>query len=517
MLQKVMKVKNRIFEFLSQDTLRSKVVKFTATIILFMIISYVFNFIITNRIISSFDEVFKINSELETLSMNTSEMTSNLEDYLGSKDSNSFIAYHENYSLVLDQINQMDQGLSMNYSSQTIHNISQMTRSLLEKTQDAVDLKRARNTAGYLTSLDEIKEITEIIDSQIDDLNSRLTQTNIERYQKLSKGLIEFNTLFLGLIFVLLVLSVIFVYDFTRRILRPIERLSSHAKDISKGVYDIDHQSEGTFREADILGETFKDMASNIETYIGELKNKSEVESSLAQARIDKLELDSQLKLAQLKSLQSQINPHFLFNTLNAGVQLANLEDAERTVEFIDNLSKLFRYNIQSLEKSVTLRSELKNVDSYYHLMKVRFDDMLEFHVDVKSDRIDVVMMPPLILQPIIENAIIHGFENKEDKGIVEIEVVDEGRYVLVNVKDNGKGMSVHSANSLNENGFEKIHGSHKSGHTTGLGLSNVYARLKSFYPYDDVMTIEATENKWTKVTVKLEVYEDEIQDTGSR
>jgi sensor histidine kinase YesM len=181
-------------------------------------------------------------------------------------------------------------------------------------------------------------------------------------------------------------------------------------------------------------------MAHNINQYINELEGKVETENKLRISETEKLKMQNLLRQAEIMALQSQINPHFLFNTLNAGMQLAYIEGADRTAAFLDHLGKLFRYNIQRLDKLVTLGDEIDNAKNYYALMKVRFGESLHMQFEVDEQACSAGM-PPIILQPIIENALIHGFEQKTTEGRIDIAVRRDGDFAVITIEDNGEGM----------------------------------------------------------------------------
>jgi sensor histidine kinase YesM len=499
-------MRSNIYSLFSQNTIRSKVFRFSATLIIFFIIGYLFNQIVVTKATNEFNGIFELNIELQKLENEMNQLEKSLEDYISLKETSSFISYTDHYNIIKNMMLVMDKGISYDDRLQSIHNISSMISEYLVLADITIDYKRARNTEEYLTSFDNVKIMSSMIKNHINTLYSNMIKVNLEKYQNLSDALVRFNMIFFLILILIFLLSGLFILDFTKNILTPIENLSKHAKEISKGNYDITPDTDHYFKEAVILSDTFKDMALNINNYIEELKEKTSVEIKLNNVLIENLRVENQLKISELKALQSQINPHFLFNTLNAGVQLANLEDADRTGEYIYNLSRLFRYNIQSLEKTVTLKDEIRNVKSYYHLMKVRFDDMIEFNFEIANDTLDV-LMPPMILQPLIENSIIHGFENKVDKGIVNIKSFRINKIVHVEIIDNGLGINGEKVVSLKERKFSS---EHSGGHTTGLGLGNVFGRLDAFFRSDKVMDMESEYGKWTKITLRLGE-EDEV------
>jgi two-component system sensor histidine kinase YesM len=211
------------------------------------------------------------------------------------------------------------------------------------------------------------------------------------------------------------------------------------------------------------------------------------------------------LNKAELQSLQSQINPHFLFNTLNAGVQLAMMEEADRTSFFLENLAAVFRYNVRPLDKEVTLFEEMGSVRAYIDLMRVRFGDMIQFKIIIEDQQVLQMMVPPLILQPIVENACIHGIGEKEEGGSILIHLYKDEDNVI-EVVDNGVGMSADTINRIFQKSAkgEIMDECQTEGHTTGIGISNVIQRLRIYFKRDDVIHIVSAEGEGTRVIIRI-------------
>jgi len=451
----------------------------------------------------NFNAMFNRSLELKSISRTIDTFELHLETYLNTKDSDSFIAYLDQYNTLEEKRKSFNQGLSYDKNQLLVNNIANILDTYLEQSQKAIEYKRARNTGKYIETFSEVQRLSSYIEDIINEINSLEFSDNLQDYVVMSERVEDLKVTFMMMTVAIVFLSIVFIYDFTRKITHPIEVLSEYAIEISKGNYDLEVEHDKYYQEADLLASTFQDMALSIKKYIGELKGKVETENKLRLSETENLKIQNLLKQAELTALQSQINPHFLFNTLNAGVQLANLEDAERTGEFLEILSDMFRYNIQSLDNTVSLKDELINVDNYYHLMKVRFGDYLEIHFDV-DDNVTHIEMPPLILQPIVENSLIHGFEDKEDTCIVNISVVKDGDGAAIRIRDNGQGIEPDRLYELVENQFDIEEDEDRKGHTTGLGLSNVYQRLCNFYGDANVLIMESELHRFTEITVRI-------------
>ena len=157
--------------------------------------------------------------------------------------------------------------------------------------------------------------------------------------------------------------------------------------------------------EVGVVTMAFNQMVSSIPGYMERLRVSMEKEQFMKEKE---LLMEANLKDARLKILQAQINPHFLFNTMNAGTQLAMMEHADKTYEYIQNVASFFRYNI-SKNDEVTLRQEIELVDIYIYILNVRFSGDIHFTKNIEDDSLLDIMLPSMIIQPIVENSINYG------------------------------------------------------------------------------------------------------------
>ncbi|MCC8045601.1 MAG: sensor histidine kinase [Clostridiales bacterium] len=187
------------------------------------------------------------------------------------------------------------------------------------------------------------------------------------------------------------------------------------------------------------------------------------------------------LKQANLSTLQSQINPHFLYNTMECIRGMALLADQEDIADISLALSNFFRYSISAKSDIVTLKSELENVENYCRIQQYRFSHRFRLIVD-GAERASEAVMPKLILQPIVENAILHGLADFTEGGEIFIQVRRVGKNVVITVSDNGQGMTPEQLSAL----VDKIHevsilDSGDENHT-GIGMLNVNRRIKLYF-----------------------------------
>ncbi|MBR1911388.1 MAG: histidine kinase [Treponema sp.] len=206
----------------------------------------------------------------------------------------------------------------------------------------------------------------------------------------------------------------------------------------------------------------------------------------LVKHAVDMLKRDSMQnkRQAQYLALQNQINPHFLYNTLEAIRSEALVEGLDTVASMSENLAHYFRYTISSTFDFVMLSDEIQNVNDYFSIQKFRFGERISLDIDIpESEMFQTYRMPKLILQPIVENALIHGIEPKVEGGIIRIsaEFTNLGLYIYI--EDDGLGMSPDELIDLNRHLAKDVFSSDtKNAQHDGIAVKNVNDRLKLIY-----------------------------------
>ncbi|BCJ85594.1 sensor histidine kinase [Effusibacillus dendaii] len=209
-------------------------------------------------------------------------------------------------------------------------------------------------------------------------------------------------------------------------------------------------------------------------------------------------QLEKTLQETQLRVLQSQINPHFLFNTLNTISRLAYLENAEQTQSVTYSLAKILRYSLRNIDQLVTLKEELEHVTNYLNIQQSRFRDRIQYEQTLELD-VESVKIPILCIQPIIENAIVHGFEPQEGSVKLTLRAFTIGHKVVIEISDNGIGMSEENLVSI----FSEKET--RGGHTTGIGIKNVHKRIQHcFGPDYGITAINSEMGAGTTVQITI-------------
>ncbi|WP_051534128.1 histidine kinase [Desulfitibacter alkalitolerans] len=211
----------------------------------------------------------------------------------------------------------------------------------------------------------------------------------------------------------------------------------------------------------------------------------------------------SQLELlakdAELKALQAQVNPHFLFNTLNTIANVALFEKASKTHQLLNAIAKLLRYTLQSVANIVTINDEVKIINSYLFIQSFRYNDRLQYNIGL-DDSIKHAKIPCMIIQPLVENAIIHGVEPLKIGGRVDIIIQLVNDYINIFIKDTGVGIPSNKIEEINRLKIDKT----GTSQVTGLGIDNVYRRLVQFFGSECSLEIKKNEPKGTCIKIVL-------------
>lgn len=494
-------------------TIKNRMLFYTFGIIAFMTVLSVYSLTITNVYKARIDGMFARNIMLKEITDQLVIVDKELVVYLSTKSSTSL----NNYMLNAEKLKNISQELidRVEYYTEEdlmVIDIDNMIHNYIIEGGEAVQEKRKSNVAAYTEKLETVSTIKGYIISYVNELNTRQLDRNSIHYVYMSQQIKVASTLNIVLILDIILLAFSIVFKMSRSMIDPIVRLSHSVGEVAMGQFDTEEIIVETKDELEILARAFNKMKYSIRVYIEELKEKAFMEASLKDQQMENLKMQSLLDNARLYALQSQMNPHFLFNTINAGVQLSMIEGADRTSEFLESMSRLFRYNINQLDKiqAVTVGQEVDNIRDYYELIKVRFGELITFKF-VIDEAGTSYLMPPLILQPLVENAYMHGLSKKEEGGWINIQVLNKVSEIIVVVEDNGIGISQEQIDGIfNENSQEVAL---IKDYSNGIGLKNVIERLELFYKRKNLIVIQSHLNQGTKIICTLPHIKGESND----
>ena len=444
------------------------------------------------------EETYRENRHLNELTDALEGVQRAMTEYLDSKSTDSLSDYYISEQKYSELAGQLESMVTNRADDRMERNISYMSADYLEKVSATIEAKRGRNVEKYRVQYEEASKLYEYIKTNIRSLNGEQFVSNSQRYTALSDDFRQFEFFAVIVMGVVFFASAFIIIRITGMLIYPLRALAESADEVAEGNLDAELPQIINNDETGRLTAAFSKMMVSIREYIERVRQSMEKERAMQEKE---LMMETHLKDAQLKYLQAQINPHFLFNTLNAGAQLAMMEGADRTYEYVQTVADFFRYNVRKQDELVSIENEVDLVDNYIRILNVRFSG--DIHYDRQTDeRLMKIKMPGMILQPIVENAVNHGIREMGDQGHIQLKVFRDGDRVFISVKDNGKGMSSEDIEKLlgGEWKYEE-----KKGDSNGIGMDNVIARLKLFSERDDVIDIVSEgQGKGTEVIINL-------------
>jgi sensor histidine kinase YesM len=457
-----------------------------------------------NKSIGSIDEVYVSNVGLNDLMDSLDKLHGYVYEYLNTKSTESLENYYmseQNYRNLVDDLKDDISDNNIIIMQKNIKNMSETYFKLIDMT---VDAKRGNNIERYKANYEEATQMYDYISTHIYTLNNELFKNNSNNYELLRTSLNYLEIISSSVLLFITTFNIILIILVTRSITGPLMKLTKTANEISAGNFDVDLVPVRSSDEVGIVTKAFNTMTVSIQQYISRIKESMELESKMKEKE---LMMTNHLKDAQLKYLQAQINPHFLFNTLNAGAQLAMMEGADKTCLFIENMADFFRFNMKSFNQDSTLRDEIKLVDTYIYILNVRFSGKIKFYKKIDESVLDV-KVPSMILQPVVENSVNYGIRDIDYEGRICLEIDRVPGAIRITIFDNGAGMEqatidrILSQSIKNGNIDREVSLTRDS---NGIGLGNVINRLKLYYETEDIFYIHSDgHNKGTTVTMLI-------------
>lgn len=475
----------KIRENWNNQRLQTKLVTVFSTTLGMMLFINLIMYYNINNMINRVDSIYISNVTLNELSNELEQVQTSMREYLDTKSSEALDSYYRNeqdYRKLTELLNDTVSDNALLIMEKNIKSLSDDYMSIVDNT---IVAKRGRDVEKYKALYNEAEEKCQVINTFIYSLNNEQFQSNNRNYQIMLDSLHILEVVNSIALFGTGFVAIFFVIMLTTNLTRPLRNLSEAANEVAQGNFEIEVPETENADEVGVLSRTFNQMIHSIQRYIEQIRENMVKESAMKERE---LMMEGHLKDAQLKYLQAQINPHFLFNTLNAGAQLAMMEDADRTCSFIQNMADFFRYNIKKIDEDTTIGEELRLVDSYIYILNVRFSGEIHYQKQI-DDSLNDIAVPSMILQPIVENAVNYGIRGIDHEGIIEVSVYREEDSVFISVWDNGNGMT---QERIDEVLTGMIHQEEELTNSNGIGLGNVIKRLNLYFGISDVMQIKS-------------------------
>lgn len=413
--------------------------------------------------------------------------------------------YDEKKGRVFEEIKNIKQDIGILDTAivdkQARKRLNEIKSLILEYEENLQQIYRTSENNELLETAEKKKKSLKI-SSWIQDTVISLISSELS-YQQVAKADLHrkadwIGVLVYGIITLGSCLSIAYAIAFSNRVGGAISKLARTARKIAEGNLEVERFEVKSRDEVSILAESFNYMATEIKKSINEIEEKALVENKLKEQEIKNLEISNLLNKSELRFLQSQINPHFLFNTMNTIASMAKIQKAYDIKKMIESIADILRYNLKKIDGIVTLGEEYEVVKNYVFIQKMRFGDKNEYCFDVDPMVLNYKVLG-MIFQPFVENAIIHGLEPKEDKGLMEFSIHEAEDNILIVIKDNGVGISEEVLRDIKSNRTELT-----SDSKMGIGMNNVIRRLELAYGRN-VVDISSKIGEGTAVRITLD------------
>ncbi len=445
------------------------------------------------------DRRFEDEQFLQEIQLHLLDLQVPLQNYLTSYSSSSlskllYIIEILNESIPVRRI------ITANDSDLIKREIFFLLDNYLSQLNQIIEQKRGRRVQEYTENYQNLTNLYNYITDRINNVSLLGFRVQLEEYRNFLNLFRRIQLYSIIQILLATAFSFTILMQIINNIVNPMYQLSLMAGKLSNGEFNIPDMHFNSVNEVNQVSEAFNDMKQNIRQFVEELHKQKDMEQEIMTERVRNLKMEQMLKRMELYTLQAQMNPHFLFNTINTGVQLAIMEDADRTAEFMENLAALFRYNIREKQFFVPLRHELDGLKSYYNILKIRFPKTLNLVLNVQDDLLDKYSCPSMVIQPLVENSVLHAFKHKEGTGTITVSITFNDPVLLISVHDDGGGIPEDTVKELLA---PHIHDYQLSSKV--MGLENVIQRCYFFYPdQEDVINIKSNSHEGTDIEIRI-------------
>ncbi len=348
-----------------------------------------------------------------------------------------------------------------------------------EKQKEKVLTMRAGDD-GYIRELYKAYSMQEYLNTYAARLTRAVLTEGNDYYESQVPGLKRMPYLLFVISAVAFFILLVELRFITGSIVKVLVELALSSRRIEKNDFTGDDVKWDGRDEIGHLVSAFNKMRHAMESHLTAAEEKLMMEDRLHRQELERAELEQRFSLAQLQLIKSQLNPHFLFNTLNMITRMAQAEEAPVTEDMLVSMSNLLRYSIRTSNAFTPLGQELKVVEDYMYLQRMRFGARIRWHVDCDPELLDEEV-PVFILQPLVENAMIHGISEKEKGGAIYIRIKKKDEGMWISVADTGQGMDEEHLKEIQKALTAR-------GKGLGIGLGNIYRRIMAYYENGNVL-----------------------------
>lgn len=402
-----------------------------------------------------------------------------IRDSLGERDPYTQI------DMARQQFEQLRRGTDDKEMFSTLSRILSLLGTLEQRVDDIVE--NVREGGHYDENIQmfnmDISNITQLVQDTIQEYIYEGAIRMEQVRKEVSAHVVVFIRIMLVLFAVMLVISFILSRYMTGHVIKPIQKMCEATKSYAAGDFSKKLEVRGQ-NELDTLANSFNKMGDDIEKLIQTVGEEQKEKQSL-----------------EMKLLTAEINPHFLYNTLDTIVWLTEAGDNEEAVDMLTYLSDFFRVSLSNGRDVITVGEEETHINSYLAIQKMRFSDVMDYRISI-DDEIKGFQMVKMTLQPLVENAIYHGVRNQRHKGMISVTGKADGGSMVFTISDTGRGMSPEELKNFRQRLDTGEPVQNAEGH--GFGVANVVSRLRLYYGNAAEITVSSEEGKGTELILNI-------------
>lgn len=477
-----------------RSVMKLNIVWVTISIILLILVLFM-----NRTVVDMYDNTLHMYSNLSGFYSKIEDVNQNVKSYLYAPNTNNLEQYEQSIiqakhyaSKLYDQANNQTK-----WKFHLLENMILMHEKSISTLFQVVETNDASYAESYNRFDSEYRLITKTFTDYYNIVDKQVAIQTIQ-IESNEQMIVIASLLLTGIvIFVLLSYARYIVYSITA----PIYTIINNMKLVKEGDYDLSEISNN-YAEIDTLCIALEDMASKVKSNMQNEKDKLYLQQQLFAQEKENLKKDELLAQSELRMLQNQINPHFLFNTMNVIFKTAQKEQAHVTSDIVAKTSEVLRYALDNANHMSDLKSEIESIRNYIYIQEKRFQNRIRFVLEVDK-RIPNIPLPGLLIQPLVENSVIHGLKDTMKDGEIHIQIYFQDKLYIC-VSDNGVGMDTLLLEKLVINDFKKID------RKNGLGLYNVIQRIRRLYGIRANVDFQSYEECGFEVCIEIEVDEDD-------
>jgi sensor histidine kinase YesM len=478
-------------------SIRTKFYLLTITVFIITVFSNVTSFYFYSSAIDIYKTTMGVQASLSNFFQSNKNLNTLFSNYIIESSNQNFQLFEEELSYAKDILNDIVENTSDDDYRARFGSLRNMLITFQENAQTAIGFIEPGEKRRLFEASQETTHVSFLIDYSYQKYMNLFIRYQAIRADTLLGSMRLNNTI--SIIIITAGLSVIglFFLLFANKITKPIILLAKNASEISKNNFHVPEIKLDSNDEINYLSEIFNTMKNSILDYIDEIHEQRKLAQKLLLEENKSLKMENMLKEANIKSLQMQINSHFLFNTLNLISRTAYFEGAPKTIQLIDTTIDFFKYSLNKIEPYVSIFAEIAFAETYIIIQRTRFGDHISFDLTVDDDLPDIYV-PSLIIQPLIENAIIHGTYDKIGQTEIKVLVTADENRLKIAVSDNGKGITQKELeNIFTQNGDD-------GGKSSGIGLRNVKDRLNIYFDGKNEISVFSEEGRFFRIEIAI-------------